>query len=389
MVEVCSLEEVTYWARKACLGSDSDPMEPGVTNLIVAFGSSPWPCTLGLARVHVAPNQKMCSIIEAMKSAKECFNGEKGLEATHYYLTPVYMEALYILSDAGLQAADGSATIIGEATVGIVPKDNTVDLTTSEGAISTLVIHHLLHLTTNLVLVPPQLSCPTWTRMRRVKVWYESFIHFTASYAPPNILESDGNSQQLALMEGLYVPKPVVLLALANQLENLRAVPPRPKVSNLESRDGHGTKDETPKKVKLVDTGDTPRKHHKSCKEKSQSKHSPTEKSPASSSCKHDVVPQASRLEDVVAQACLSVARMVRVVEKTHNSKTVEALLVRQHLEKFSAEAIDSMMDEIQGAHTPADMWWVEKKISAVFPVRGPRPTVPSLSNTTLCPIIS
>ena len=62
-----------------------------------------------------------------------------------------------------------------------------------------------------------------------------------------------------------------------------------------------------------------------------------------------------------MAQACLSVARMVRVVEKTHNSKTVKALAVRKCLEKVSAEAVDSVMDEIQGAHTPADMWWVEK----------------------------
>ena len=54
---------------------------------------------------------------------------------------------------------------------------------------------------------------------------------------------------------------------------------------------------------------------------------------------------------------------MLRV--KAHNSKTAEALLVRQHLEKVSAEAIDSMRDEIQGARTPADMWWVEKRISA------------------------
>ena len=77
------------------------------------------------------------------------------------------------------------------------------------------------------------------------------------------------------------------------------------------------------------------------------------------------MVPQASRLGDVVAQACLSVARMVRVVEKTHNSKTAEALLMRQCLEKVSAKAIDSVMDEIQSVRTPADMWQVEKKISA------------------------
>ena len=75
----------------------------------------------------------MCSLIEAMESAKEHFNGEKGLKAAHYYLTPVYTEAPYILSDAGLQATDGSAMIIGVATVGIVLKDNTVNLTTSEG----------------------------------------------------------------------------------------------------------------------------------------------------------------------------------------------------------------------------------------------------------------
>ena len=56
---------------------------------------------------------------------------------------------------------------------------------------------------------------------------------------------------------------------------------------------------------------------------------------------------------------------MSRVVEKAHNSKTTEALLVRQRLEKASVEAIDSMKDEIQGAHTSADMWQVKKRISA------------------------
>ena len=180
-----SLEEVTYWAKKGCLGYDSDPIEPGVANLILAFGISPWPHTLGLARVHVALNQKMCSIIKAVESAREYFSKEKGLEMAHYYLTPVYTEAPYILSDVGLQAADGSATVIGVAVVGVAPKDNTVDLATSEGPLSTLVIHRLLHLKTNLNLVPPKLSCPTWTGMRRAEIWYESFIHFTASYAPP------------------------------------------------------------------------------------------------------------------------------------------------------------------------------------------------------------
>ena len=235
VVEVHSLEEVTYWAKKGHLGSDPDHMEPGVANLIVAFGITPWPHTLGLARVHVAPNQKMCSIIEAVESAREHFSREKGLKAAHYYLTPVYTEAPYILSDVGLQAADGSAMVIGVATVGIAPKDNTVNLAASEGPLSALVICCLLHLRTNLILVPPQLSCPVWTGMRRVKIRYESFICFTTSYAPPNTSESEINTQQLGLMGGLYVPKPTVLLALANQLDNLRAAPPEPKVGNPES----------------------------------------------------------------------------------------------------------------------------------------------------------
>ena len=71
------------------------------------------------------------------------------------------------------------------------------------------------------------------------------------------------------------------------------------------------------------------------------------------------------KLGDAVAQACLSVARMSRVVEKAHNSKTSQACLVTQHLEKASIEAIDSMKDEIQGARTSANVWWVEKKIGA------------------------
>ena len=190
------------------------------------------------------------------------------------------MEAPYILSDAGLQAADGTATVIGVATLGVNPKDNTINLTASEGAMSTLVIHHLLHLTMDLILIPPQLSCPTWTGMRRVKIQYESFIHFPTSYVPPNMLESECNSQQLALMGGLYVPKPGVLLDLAEQLDNIRTALPRPKAGNPESGDRHSAKDETPKKIRLGDTGDTLKKHHKSCEERSRSKHSQTEKSP-------------------------------------------------------------------------------------------------------------
>ena len=347
------------------MGSDSDPTEPGVANLIVAFGVSPWPRTLGLARVYVAPNQKLCSITHAVESAKEHFSLDNRIESPHYYLTPIYTEAPYILSDAGLQTEEGGATVIGGATVGIDLMDNTVNLAACEGPTSTLMAHHLLHLKSNLVLVPPQLSCPVWTGMRRAKIWYESFICFAAPYAPPDRSDLEVTAHQLGFIRNLIVPKAVVLLSLADQLDNLKAVPPKPREAIPEPREEEGTKEETPKKAKLTETGDPPRRHHRSREEKGQLRHSPTEKSPASSSCEHDVVLKADKLGDVVAQACLSVVRMSRVVEKAHNSKTAEALLVRQHLERASADAIDSMKDEIQGAHTSADMWRVEKRISA------------------------
>ena len=218
---MCTLEEVTHWAKRKCLGSAPDPMEPGVANLIVALGNNPWPCTLRLARVLVALDQKLCYLTEAMNSTNGCFKRKRGLEAPHYYLTPVYTEAPYVLSDARLQAGDGTATTMGVAAFGVSPRDNTVNLSVSKGAMSNLMLHCLLHLSVSLVLIPPQLSLPTWTGMRRAKIWYESFICFPTAYLPPNISESECNSQQLMLMSSLQVPDPQVLLVIGTVYPNI------------------------------------------------------------------------------------------------------------------------------------------------------------------------
>ena len=246
----------------------------------------------------------------------------------------------------------------------IDPTDNTVDLAASKGPTSTLMVCRLLHLEDSLVLVPPQLSCPTWTGMRRATIQYESFIHFTAPYAPLGKSDVEVTAHQLGFIQNLIIPEPVVLLSLADQLEDLKAMPTEPSEAITEPREEEGTKEETLKKAKSAETGDPPKRHHRSHEEKGQSRHSLTEKSPASSSHEHNVTLETDKLGDVIAQACLSVARMSRVVEKAHNSKTTEALLVRQHLEKASVKAIDSMKDEIQGTHTSADMWRVEKRIA-------------------------
>ena len=270
IMEVHSLEEVAYWAKKGRLGSDSDPTEPGIANLIVAFGASPWPRTLGLARVHVAPNQKLCSITHAVESAKEHFSLDNRIESPHYYLTPVYTEALYILSDAGLQTEEGGATVIGVAAVGIDLTDNTVNLAACEGPTSTLVVCCILHLESNLVLVPPQLSCPMWTGMRRARIRYESFIRFTAPYAPPGRSDLEVTAHQLGFIRNLVVPEAAVLLSLADQLDNLKAAPPESRETVPEPREEEGTKEETPKKAKSAEMGDPPRRHHRSREEKGQ-----------------------------------------------------------------------------------------------------------------------
>ena len=154
----------------------------------------------------------------------EHFSSNNKLDAPHYYLTPVYTEAPYILSDAGLQAEGWYRhSDRGDCTVGVDLTDNTVNLAASAGPTSTLMVCRLLHLKANLVLVPPQLSCPTWTGMRRARIWYESFIRFTAPYAPPGRSELEVTAHQLGLIRDLIVPEPAVLLSLADQLDDLRA----------------------------------------------------------------------------------------------------------------------------------------------------------------------
>ena len=150
------------------------------------------------------------------------------MELPHYYLTPVSTEAPYILSDVGLQCEDDVTRVIGVATMRVDPADNTVDLAASEGPTSTLMARHLLHLKDSSVLIPPQLYCPAWTGMRRATIRYESFIRFIAPYAPPGKLEVDITMHQLGSIQNLIIPEPVVLLSLADQLENLKAMPTKP-----------------------------------------------------------------------------------------------------------------------------------------------------------------
>ena len=309
MKEVCSLEEVAHWAKKGHLGSTPDPMEPGMVNLVVALGNNPWPHTLGLAQVLVALDQKLCSLTEAMNSAKEHFGREKGLETAHYYLTPVYAEAPYLLSDVGLQSEDGTATAIGAAVLGVSPGDNAVNLSTSEGATTNLVLQHLLHLSADLILIPLQLSVHTWTGMRRMKIGYESFIHFPPTHLPPNTSESECNSQQLTIMKDFWVPDPKVLLDLADQLDSLRTVSHQPEGGISRSGDKDDSKDETPKK-RLVNVKDGSKKKrpHKSHEDKNWLRHSSADKSPASTSHEVSTSLDASRLGAAVVQACFSAA---------------------------------------------------------------------------------
>ena len=71
------------------------------------------------------------------------------------------------------------------------------------------------------------------------------------------------------------------------------------------------------------------------------------------------------KLGNAVAQACLSVTRMSRVVEKAHNSKNSWGVPGETVPGEGLYRSHDSMKDGIQGAHTSADVWRVKKRIAA------------------------
>ena len=122
--------------------------------MVITLDNDPWPSTLGLSRVVVAPDQKLCSLKEAMDLAREHFERPKGLEASHYFLTPIYMETPFLLLDAGLHTEDRTAIPVGVAAFAVSPGDNAVKLSASEGATSNLMLWHLLHLSADLVMIP-------------------------------------------------------------------------------------------------------------------------------------------------------------------------------------------------------------------------------------------
>ena len=59
-----------------------------------------------------------------------------------------------------------------------------------------------------------------------------------------------------------------MLLDLTDQLDSLRTVSPQPEGGAPRLGDKDGPKDKTPKKSKLANTEDIPKKQHKSHKEK-------------------------------------------------------------------------------------------------------------------------
>ena len=171
-------------------------------------------------------------------------------------------------------------------------------------------------------------------------------------------------SQQLMILKDLRVPDPQVMLDMADQLDSLRAASPGHRGGETRSGDKDDSKGETPKKSKQVALKDgLEKKAHKSCE--SCLRHNSVDKSPTSSSHEASVGLDANRLGTAMAQACFSVAKITKVVEDNHNSKTADALLTKKCLERASADAIESMMDDIWAAHTLVDMWQIEKRISA------------------------
>ena len=198
--------------------------------------------------------------------------------------------------------------------------------------------------------------------MRRMKIGYESFIHFGPQFFPPGILEAKCVSHQLICLDVLQVPDAQGLVDMAHTLACLKASPSKPEESEGGSGDkADDIKDVTPKKTKGFSPDGDPEKKKQRTHSKHGSVSNPSTLSPDEvSTCFYS-----TRLGTSLAQACLSVVKMTQTIEHRHNVKMAEALLVKKNLETASAEAIESMMADIQVAHTLTDMWRIEKRLSA------------------------
>ena len=167
------------------------------------------------------------------------------------------------------------------------------------------------------------------------------------------------------LLRALKVPKLQVLLDMADQLNQVKARLPQPEGHQIGSGDKQDdSKEETPKKNKPLGSEDgSEKKKHKSCEP--HLRHNSVDKPPTPSPHEAGGNFNLTRLGTAMAQACLSVVKMTQAVEDRHNSRIADALLIKKELEEASAEAVESMMDDIQAACTPVDMWRIEKRFSA------------------------
>ena len=169
---------------------------------------------------------------------------------------------------------------------------------------------------------------------------------------------------ELVVLRNLRIPKPQVLLDMADQLDQQKVMPPQPEGYDIRpDYKQDDSKEETLKDKPSGSDGTDRKKKHKS--HESCSRHSSADKISTLSPEEADVSFNLTQLGAAVAQACLSVVKMTQAMEDRHNSRIADALLIKKKLEEASVGVIKSMMDDIRAAHTPAGMWRIEKRLSA------------------------
>ena len=120
-----------------------------------------------------------------------------------------------------------------------------------------MVIHHLLHLKNEPCFGASSalLSRMDQDEEGKRSGMSHSFI-LLPCMPPPNISESECNTQQLALMGGpLHTQTLQCCWLWLTNWKISGQYHPSPRLVTQSPQEGHGTKDQTPKKVKLVDTG--------------------------------------------------------------------------------------------------------------------------------------
>ena len=185
MIDMRAHNKVACWALAKTLGSAEDPIKQGMAILLTTFPGGLWDMTIGIVKLVIHPDQVLMPVTEAVQIIRLHFSNDEW--EPYFVLTLLHTSCIELLP-LGIMHGDG-VTAVGVAALVMNLQDNTLDLTKSEGTITTLLTHRLLcgptrEIPRDMALILPLLSLSPWTGIRKLGVGYMPVHPFMTAYHP-------------------------------------------------------------------------------------------------------------------------------------------------------------------------------------------------------------